>query len=105
MPEPTEASKAEDEARQRRIRTRQLAIEVLDTPDKLRALVAKGRLEDAREAWKMPKKLLLVWKEQGFGGSDVDDCIADGEAAIRGEPSKGNWRDRRTLSVQTDSEG
>ncbi|KAJ3579154.1 hypothetical protein NPX13_g1410 [Xylaria arbuscula] len=105
MPEPTEATRAEDEARQRRIRTRQLAIEVLDTPDKLRALVAEGRLEDAREAWKIPKKLLLVWKEQGFGGNDVDDCIADGEAAIRGEPSKGSWRDRRMPNAQTESEG
>ncbi|KAI1353767.1 Vps51/Vps67-domain-containing protein [Xylaria sp. FL0043] len=96
VPEPTEASKAEDEARQRRLRTRQLAIEVLDTPDKLRGLVAEGRLEDAREAWKKPRKLLLVWKEQGIGGSDVDECIADGDAAIRGEPSKGNWRESRT---------
>ncbi|KAI0813911.1 Vps51/Vps67-domain-containing protein [Xylaria sp. FL0064] len=96
VPEPTEASKAEDEARQRRLRTRQLAIEVLDMPDKLRGLVAEGQLEDAREAWKMPRKLLLVWKEQGLGGSDVDECIAEGDAAIRGEPSKGNWRESRT---------
>ncbi|KAK5625770.1 hypothetical protein RRF57_001486 [Xylaria bambusicola] len=103
LPEPTEATKAEDEARQRRIRTRQLAIEVLDTPDKLRALVAEGRLEDAREAWKMPKKLLLVWKERGLGGSDIDECIADGEAAISGELSKGNWRDRRIPDTQTHS--
>ncbi|KAI1424167.1 Vps51/Vps67-domain-containing protein [Xylaria sp. FL1777] len=96
VPEPTEVSKAEDEARQRRLRTRQLAIEVLDAPDRLRALVADGRLDDAREAWKMPRRLLLVWKEQGLGGSDVDACIADGDAAIRGEPSKGNWREHRT---------
>lgn len=93
--EPTEARKAEEEIHQRRLRTRQLAIEVLDTPDRIRALVADGRLDDAREAWKMPKKLLLVWKEQGMGGSDVDECIADGDAAVRGEPSKGNWREIR----------
>ncbi|KAI0506355.1 Vps51/Vps67-domain-containing protein [Xylaria bambusicola] len=104
LPEPTEATRAEDEARQRRIRTRLLAIEVLDTPDKLRALVAEGRLEDAREAWKMPKKLLLVWKEQGFGGGDVDECITDGEAAIRGEASKGNWRERRSPDIQSNPE-
>ncbi|KAI0973216.1 Vps51/Vps67-domain-containing protein [Xylaria arbuscula] len=95
VPEPTETSKAEAEARQRRLRTRQLAIEVLDTPERIRALVAEGRLDDAREAWKVPRKLLLVWKEQGFGGSDVDECIADGDAAVRGEPSKGNWRELR----------
>ncbi|KAJ2995104.1 hypothetical protein NUW58_g1365 [Xylaria curta] len=98
--EPTEASKAGDEIRQRRLRTRQLAIEVLDTPDRIRSLVAEGRLDDAREAWKMPRKLLLVWKEQGVGGSDVDDCIADGDAAIRGEPSKGNWRELGNTSAE-----
>ncbi len=95
VPEPTEVSKAEDEARRKRLRARQLAIEVLDAPDKIRALMAEGRLDDAREAWKMPKRLLLAWKERGFGGSDVDECIADGDAAIRGEPSKGNWRESR----------
>ncbi|KAI0551016.1 Vps51/Vps67-domain-containing protein [Xylaria curta] len=98
--EPTEARKAEEEAQQRRQRTRQLAIEVLDLPDRIRELVAEGRLDDAREAWKMPRKLLLVWKEQGVGGSDVDECIADGDAAIRGEPSKGNWRDIRNSNAE-----
>jgi vacuolar protein sorting-associated protein 51 len=98
--EPTEAKKAEDEARQRRVRTRQLAIQVLDTPDQIRALVAEGRLDDAREIWKMPKKLLLIWKERGFGGSDIEECIADGDAAIRGEPSKGNWRDAHDSTAQ-----
>ncbi|KAI1171701.1 Vps51/Vps67-domain-containing protein [Nemania sp. FL0916] len=97
--EPTEASKAEDEARQRRSRTRQLAIRVLDMPDKICALVSEGRLDDAREAWKIPRKLLLVWKEQGLGGSEVDDCIADGDAAVRGEPSKRNWREPRDNST------
>ncbi|KAI1121842.1 Vps51/Vps67-domain-containing protein [Nemania abortiva] len=100
VPEPTEASKAEDEARRRRARTRQLAIEVLDTPDKIRALVAEGRLDDARQAWKMSRKLLLVWKEQGVGGSDVDECIADGDAAVRGEPSKGNWRELHNTNAE-----
>ncbi|KAI0397593.1 Vps51/Vps67-domain-containing protein [Xylariaceae sp. FL0594] len=93
IPEPTEARKADEAARQRRLRTRQLAIEVLDTPDRIRALVAEGRLDDANTAWKMPRQLLLVWKEQGLGGTEIDDCIADGDAALRGEPSKGYWRD------------
>ncbi|KAI1819917.1 Vps51/Vps67-domain-containing protein [Xylaria intraflava] len=95
VPEPTEARRAEEEALQRRLRTRQLAIEVLETPDKIRALVSEGRLDDAREAWKLPRKLLLVWKEQGVGGGDVDECIADGDAAILGEPSKAEWRELR----------
>ncbi|KAI2631230.1 Vps51/Vps67-domain-containing protein [Xylaria nigripes] len=95
VPEPTEARKIEEEALQRRLRTRQLAIAVLDTPDKIRALVSEGRLDDAREAWNLPRKLLLVWKEQGVGGSDVDECIADGDAAIHGEPCKETWRELR----------
>ncbi|KAI1770972.1 Vps51/Vps67-domain-containing protein [Hypoxylon cercidicola] len=93
IPAPNAASKEAEEARKRRARTKQLAIEVLDTPDKIRALVTEGRLEDARQAWKMPRRLLLVWKEKGFGGIDVDACIEDGDAALKGEPSKGNWRD------------
>ncbi|KAI1636094.1 Vps51/Vps67-domain-containing protein [Biscogniauxia mediterranea] len=93
VPPPDPAKKAADEAAHRRMQTKRLALEVLDTPDKIRALVSEGRLEDARQAWSMPRKLLLVWKEQGLGGTDVDACIEDGDAALRGEPSKGNWRD------------
>lgn len=93
---PPDATKQEaEEARRRRARTKQLAIEVLDTPDKIRALVAEGRLEDARQAWKMPRRLLLVWKEQGVGGADVDACIEDGDAALKGEPGRGSWRDQK----------
>ncbi|KAI1087957.1 Vps51/Vps67-domain-containing protein [Rostrohypoxylon terebratum] len=92
VPPPDATSTEAEEARKRRARTKQLATEVLDAPDKVRALVAEGRLEDARQAWKMPRELLLVWKEQGVGGIDVDACIEDGDAALKGEPSKGNWR-------------
>ncbi|KAI0595937.1 Vps51/Vps67-domain-containing protein [Biscogniauxia sp. FL1348] len=92
VPPPDPAKKAADEAAHRRMQTKRLALEVLDTPDKIRALVSEGRLEDARQVWSMPRKLLLVWKEQGLGGTDVDACIEDGDAALRGEPSKGNWR-------------
>lgn len=96
---PPDATRAEaEEARKLRARTKQLATEVLDAPDKIRALVNEGRLEDARQAWKMPRRLLLVWKEQGVGGIDVDACIEDGDAALKGEPSKGNWRDLTNIS-------
>ncbi|KAH9905996.1 Vps51/Vps67-domain-containing protein [Xylariomycetidae sp. FL2044] len=94
VPPPDESKKSAEEVRQRRLQTRKLALEVLDTPDRVRALVSEGRLEEARQLWKMPRKLLLAWKEQGIGGSDVNACIEDGDAAIRGQPSKGNWRDR-----------
>lgn len=76
----------EKEAEQaRRKRTQQLVVEVLDTPDRIRALVREGKLEDARQAWKLPRRLLETWKEKGWGGPDVLACIANGDAALRGE--------------------
>ncbi|ORY58851.1 Vps51/Vps67-domain-containing protein [Pseudomassariella vexata] len=92
VPEPNESSKGADEAKQRRLRTKQLAIKVLETPDRIRALVSEGRLEDAKQAWKTPRKLLEMWKEQGVGGGDVEACIEDGDAAVRGDPSQSDWR-------------
>ncbi|KAL6870324.1 Vps51/Vps67 domain-containing protein [Trichoderma novae-zelandiae] len=70
------------EAQQRRQRTRQLAIEVLATPERLQALVKEGRFEEARRQWEMPRKLLEVWKQRGVGGDDVQACIDQGDAAI-----------------------
>ncbi|KAK6085212.1 hypothetical protein SCUP515_01030 [Seiridium cupressi] len=92
VPKPDSTQKEADELRQRKLRTKQLALEALETPDKLRVLVNDGRLEDARQAWKAPRKLLQTWSEQGIGGDDVEACIADGDAALRGEPSRFNWR-------------
>ncbi|ELR09934.1 hypothetical protein VC83_07229 [Pseudogymnoascus destructans] len=59
---------------------------VLDTPERLRTLVADGNEEDARNVWEPVLRVLENWKEQGKGGMDVQDCIDDGEAALRGEP-------------------
>ncbi|OTA06061.1 hypothetical protein A9Z42_0067640 [Trichoderma parareesei] len=70
------------EAQQRRQRTRQLAVEVLATPERLQALVKEGRYEEARRQWEMPRKLLEVWKQKGLGGDDVQACIDQGDAAI-----------------------
>ncbi|KAH0493204.1 hypothetical protein TgHK011_008121 [Trichoderma gracile] len=70
------------EAQQRRQRTRQLAIEVLATPERLQALVKEGRFEEARRQWEMPRKLLEAWKQKGLGGDDVQACIDQGDAAI-----------------------
>ncbi|KAK7965200.1 Vacuolar protein sorting-associated protein 51-like [Apiospora saccharicola] len=67
VPPPNPDKKAAEEARLKKIRTKQLALEVLETPDKIRALVNEGRLEDARQAWKVPRKLLVTWKEKGLG--------------------------------------
>jgi hypothetical protein len=92
VPKSDTAKQAAEELRQQRLRTKQLALEVLETPDKLRVLVNDGRLEDARQKWKAPRKLLQTWKEQGLGGDDVEACIADGDGALRGEPGRFNWR-------------
>ncbi|KAL6811643.1 Vps51/Vps67 domain-containing protein [Trichoderma camerunense] len=70
------------ETQQRRHRTRQLAIEVLATPERLQALVKEGRFEEARRQWDMPRKLLESWKQKGLGGDDVQTCIDEGDAVI-----------------------
>lgn len=91
IPPPDPSKKEAEEARQKKARTKQVALEVLETPARIRALVSEGRLEDARQAWALPRKLLQTWKEQGVGGTDVEACIEDGDAAVRGEPSSFNW--------------
>ncbi|KAI1849712.1 hypothetical protein JX266_004661 [Neoarthrinium moseri] len=92
VPKTTASQEEAEEARQRKLRTQHLALHVLETPDRVRALVNDGRLEDARQVWKLPRKLLQTWKEQGVGGDDVDACIQDGDSALRGEPGRFNWR-------------
>ncbi|KAL7814829.1 Vps51/Vps67 domain-containing protein [Trichoderma gracile] len=82
VPAPDSEEGKAREAQQRRQRTRQLAIEVLATPERLQALVKEGRLEEARRQWEMPRKLLEVWKQKGLGGDDVQTCIDQGDAAI-----------------------
>ncbi|KAM0510935.1 hypothetical protein ACHAPE_010366 [Trichoderma viride] len=82
VPSPdSEEGKAREAQRQRQ-RTRQLAIELLATPERLQALAKEGRFEEARRQWEMPRKLLEAWKEKGVGGDDVQACIDEGDAAI-----------------------
>lgn len=69
----------------RRKKTRDVVLRVLETPEKVRTLVADGKIEEARAMWEPTLKLLEKWKERGVGGSDVADCIEDGEAALRGD--------------------
>ncbi|KAI4595718.1 hypothetical protein KJ359_006709 [Pestalotiopsis sp. 9143b] len=96
VPQTTSTQEEAEQSRQRKLRTKQLALEVLETPDKLRSLVNNGQMEDAREAWKIPRKLLLKWKEQGLGGKDVEACLEDGDAALRGETTGFDWRAAKT---------
>ena len=74
----------------RKLRTKQLALEVLATPERIRRLVREGRYAEARTEWVMPRKLLETWKQKGLGGADVQACIEDGEAALRGEEGSGD---------------
>ncbi|KAJ4387962.1 hypothetical protein N0V93_008565 [Gnomoniopsis smithogilvyi] len=83
-PKPEENKTIEAE-RARRRRTRELVSEVLEAPSKVRTLVQEGKFEKAEEAWRLPRKLLLKWKERGLGGGDIDTCLAEGDAALKGE--------------------
>ncbi|KAJ4405682.1 hypothetical protein N0V82_010280 [Gnomoniopsis sp. IMI 355080] len=83
-PKPEEMERVEAE-RARKRRTRELVSEVLETPARVRNLVQEGKFEEAEETWRLSRKLLLKWKERGLGGGDIDTCLAEGEAALRGE--------------------
>jgi hypothetical protein len=82
VPSPDSEEGKAREAQQQRQRTRQLAIEVLATPERLQLLVKEGKFEEARRQWEMPRRLLEAWKEKGVGGDDVQACIDEGDAAI-----------------------
>lgn len=86
--EPKEAKEndVDELAAAKQARARNIACMVLNTPERLRLLVAEGRIEEARRQWQAPLALLERWKAEGKGGNDVQDCIDDGEAALRGEP-------------------
>ena len=92
VPRETEDTEAR-KRREKQKRLQRLAREVLDTPERVRYLVRNGRLEDAKREWEMPKKLLENWREKGVGGDDVLVCLADGEAALRGEETGYRWRE------------
>lgn len=79
-PQDTENTEAE---RARKRRMRELVSEVLEAPGRVRALVQEGKFEEAEEAWRLPRKLLLKWKDRGLGGGDIDTCLAEGEAALK----------------------
>lgn len=80
-PDSEEGKKREAVARQQR--TRELAAQALTVPERLRTLVSEGKIAQARKEWVMPRKLLESWKEKGIGGSDVEECIEEGDEALR----------------------
>jgi len=77
---------------QRRRRRKEVVLRVLETPERVRGLVSDGRGDEATKLWEGTLALLERWKERGVGGEDVQDCIDDGEAALRGEhPNEKSW--------------
>ncbi|KAF5022423.1 hypothetical protein F66182_5508 [Fusarium sp. NRRL 66182] len=85
-PDSEQGKRREAEARQQR--TRELAAQVLATPERLRGLVREGKIAQARKEWAMPRKLLESWKEKGIGGKDVEECLEEGDDALRQLDSK-----------------
>lgn len=83
MPAPDSDEGKQREAEQRQRRTKELAVELLGTPERLRALVDKGKMGEARKQWQTPRGLLVSWKEKGVGGEEVQECIDAGDAALR----------------------
>lgn len=77
------SKKEMEKAVERRKRTREVVREVLGVPERMRLLLAAGKVEEARREWELPRRLLLSWKEKGLGGDDVDVCIQEGDAALR----------------------
>ncbi|PQE13352.1 vps51 vps67 protein [Rutstroemia sp. NJR-2017a BVV2] len=92
-----EMGEEERAALQKRNNTKKVVLRVLETPEKLRKLVADGDEEKARMQWEETLKLLNRWKERGVGGDDVQACIEDGEAALRGEPpNEKSWVNKKS---------
>jgi hypothetical protein len=81
-----EMGEEERKALREKRRAREVVLRVLDTPEKLRGLVKDGREDEAKKIWEKTLALLERWKESGVGGEDVQACIDDGEAALKGEP-------------------
>ncbi|KAH6701706.1 hypothetical protein EV126DRAFT_496216 [Verticillium dahliae] len=50
----------------------------------VRALDAekKALVLEAQRQWEMPRRLLVVWRDAGVGGADVQACMDEGDAAV-----------------------
>ncbi|CAM1503834.1 Fc.00g014250.m01.CDS01 [Cosmosporella sp. VM-42] len=95
VPAPDSEDGRTRETELRRRRTRELATEVLSTPERLRGLVKEGKMDLARKEWQMPRRLLMAWREKGVGGKDVEECLEEGDEIVRGVGSARGSRDGR----------
>ncbi|KAL1838523.1 hypothetical protein VTJ49DRAFT_2597 [Mycothermus thermophilus] len=80
--------------RDAKARTRELAREVVQVPERVRRLVVEGKEEEARREWELPRRLLVRWRELGVGGEDVGKLIEEGDAALR-SPDEEEGREGR----------
>lgn len=84
--------KDEIAAMERRRRAAKTAGEILDVPERVRRLVQEGEEGEARELWEKTVHILQKWKQSSQGGVEVQYCIDDGEAALKGElPGEKSW--------------
>jgi hypothetical protein len=82
IPRPEGSPQQELVRRRRQDRTRQLARIAIGTPDRLRGLVAHGNAAEACDAWLLPRRLLVAWRDRGLGGDDVQALIDEGDAIV-----------------------
>ncbi|CAI4214709.1 unnamed protein product [Parascedosporium putredinis] len=84
-PQAPEGAKIDEESIRRQQKTRRIAAEVVSMPPKLRALVAEGKLDEARQAWELPRQLLELWRDKNLGGPDVLEVLKEGDAIVEWE--------------------
>ncbi|KAK4463271.1 Vps51/Vps67-domain-containing protein [Cladorrhinum samala] len=68
--------------------TKRLAREVMRVPGRVKRLMEEGKEEEAQREWEVPRRLLVLWKEKGVGGDDVERLIEEGDEALRGNKGK-----------------
>ena len=81
-----EMSEEEKEKVAKEKRVREVVGKVLGTPETIRRLVNEDSEDEAKILWASTLALLMRWKARGVGGEDVQSCIDDGEAALKGDP-------------------
>lgn len=99
IPAPDSEQGKKRSAAQQRKRTRDLAVQCLATPPRLRLLVKEGKRAEAEKQWERPRRLLQKWQDRGLGGDEVQACIDEGDAALA------HGTDTRRPSVRASKEG
>lgn len=88
LEEQKRSEKKEDQQSKNRQETKRLAREVMRVPERIKRLMEEGKEEEAQREWEVPRRLLVLWKEKGVGGDDVERLIEEGDEALRGRKGK-----------------